>query len=542
MLPGKTYSGLEYAAMAWRRRWVIVISAVVGGYAALIVSSHLHDMYKSETLIQVVPQRVPDSYVQSTVTMRTEDRLNALSQQVLSRTALENLITSTNLYPEERKRLPMQDVVDLMRDEISVEVVTSKAPSQRDQAEAFYVRFSYPERELATKITERLGALFIDMNAKDRGDLAEATDQFLQSQLAETRRQLEVHERKLEQFRERNSGRLPTQLSFNMQAIQSTQLSVQALVESLARDRDRKLMLERLYNDAQSEPAPAPASAVSASPTQQPGEAAPAPSLSSEQQLAAAREGLARLELRLKPEHPDIGRTKRLIAELEKRVADETAAVKTAGTPPKPIAATAEQATRAERLRQMHAEIESLDRQIHFKEAEEQRQRAQLAQYQKRIEEVPSVESEWTSLTRDYDTQAAAYKDLLMKAEQSRVAVQLERRQIGEQFKILDPARPPVRPTGIQRLRVNGGGLAVGLLVGLALAALLEFRDQTFKTTDEVLGVIRLPVLALVPALVSQLDTRRERRRVMLMSGVSVSAVIAAAYGAWAMQLWKFIK
>src|SRR5690349_16345315 len=88
MLPGRTYTPLEYAAMIWRRRWIIVVPTLVFAYAALVVSSRLHDVYKSETLIQVVPQRVPDSYVQSTVTMRTEDRLNALSQQVLSRTAL----------------------------------------------------------------------------------------------------------------------------------------------------------------------------------------------------------------------------------------------------------------------------------------------------------------------------------------------------------------------------------------------------------------------------------------------------------------------
>ena len=539
MLPGKTYSGFEYLSMAWRRRWAIVIPMFLCTYAALIVSSRVRDMYKSETLIQVVPQRVPNSYVQSTVTMRTEDRLNALTQQVLSRTALESLITTMTLYPAERKRLPLQDVVDLMREDISVEVVTSKSQTQRDQAEAFYVRFSYPDRELATKVTERLGGLFIDMNAKDRGDLAQATDQFLQSQLAGTRRALELQERKLEQFRERNSGRLPTQLTYNMQAIQSSQLAVQALVESLARDRDRKLMLERLYNDAQSEPAATPIAPI---PTAQSADPSSPTTLTTDQQLAAAREGLARLELRLKPEHPDITRTKRLISELEKRVAEEATVAKSAVPVSKPIVVSPEQIARAERARQMRAEIESLDRQIQFKEVEEQRQRGQLAEYQKRIEEVPSVESEWTALTRDYDTQAAAYKDLLMKSEQSKVAVELERRQIGEQFKILDPATPPVRPTGIQRLRVNAGGMAVGLMLGLCLAALLEFRDTTFNNNDDVVGVLRLPVLAVVPELVNAGQRRREWQRTIAMSAAGVCVVAAAAYGGWLMALWKFVK
>src|SRR5205085_635772 len=112
----------------------------------------------------------------------------------------------------------------------------------------------------------------------------------------------------------------------------------------------------------------------------------------------------------------------------------------------------------------------------------------------------------------------------------------------GEQFKILDPATPPVRPTGIQRLRVNGGGIAFGLVLGLAIAALLEFRDKTFRSTEDVLGVLKLPVLALVPELIGALERRRARRRTMVLSAASACAVITAAYGAWALQLWKYVK
>jgi polysaccharide chain length determinant protein (PEP-CTERM system associated) len=453
------------------------------------------------------------------------------------------LIVEMGLYQDERERRPMQDVVELMRSNINVDTVASSAP--RRGADAFYVRFSYPDRELATRVTSRLGGLFIDMNARDRGDLAEATDEFLQSQLAETRRSLEDQERKLEEFRQRNSGRLPTQLSFNMQAIQSTQLAVQALVESLARDRDRKLMLERLYNDAQIEP---PIPVVVAPPVQPSiGQTDPTPSsgLPAEQQLAAARDGLARLELRLKPEHPDIARAKRLIEELERRAAPEAengATTTPDGEPAPPVAPTAEQIARADRLRQMRAEIESLDRQVRFKEAEEQRQRELLATYQRRIEEIPGVESEWTALTRDYDTQQAAYKDLLTKSEQSKVAMELERRQIGEQFKVLDPARPPVRPTGVRRLQVNGAGVALGLVLGLALAALLEYRDRTFKRADDIREVIKLPVLAEIPYLATVLDRQLARRTTMLRSAFAVALIGVGCYGVYALQLWKFVK
>jgi protein tyrosine kinase modulator len=543
MLPGKTYTSADYMSMAWRHRWVIVLPLIVGAYAALIVSSRLHDMYQSEMLIQVVPQRVPDAYVRSAVTMRTEDRINALSQQVMSRTALERLMEQMDLYRDERARMPMQDVVELMRAGISVQVVNAPHPNGQE-AEAFYVRFAYRDRDVATRVTDRLGGLFIDLNARDRGDLAEATSNFLQSQLAETRRALEEKERKLEQFRQRNAGRLPTQVGYNMQAIQTTQSAVQALVESLARDRDRKLMLERLYNDAQIDvvtPIQPPSAAIP--PQQQSDPAAPPAGLTTQQQLAVARDALARLELRLKPEHPDIARAKRVIQELEMRASAEPAGVVPGSLGPSVlVASTPEQVARIERVRQMRAEIESLDRQIGFKEKDEQRQRVLLAEYQRRIEEVPGVESEWTALTRDYDTQQAAYKDLLTKSEQSKVGVELERRQIGEQFRVLDSARPPIRPTGMAHLQVNAIGALAGLAVGLALAGLLEFRDTTFRTGDEVRDVLKLPVIAVVPYVTTGPDRRRVRRRRLLTSVVGAMLVVAGGYGIWVLQLWKHLK
>jgi polysaccharide chain length determinant protein (PEP-CTERM system associated) len=532
MLPGRNYTGLDIARMAWRRKWLIVGGLVLGAYSALLVSSQLRDLYQSETLIQVVPQRVPDSYVQSTVTMRTEERLNALSQQVLSRTALEALINEMNLYEERRAHLPMQDVVNQMRQDVRVEPVASRLRPNRE-AEAFYVRFTYTDAIIATRVTERLGGLFIDLNSKDRGQLAQATNDFLDSQLAETRQQ---------QFRQRNAGRLPTQLESNMQAIQNTQLRIQAHMESLARDRDRKLMLERLYSDAEVDLMAAQAARGALPPPPgRPGEAPVA--MSASQHLAAARDALAKLLLRLTPEHPDVVRVRRDIAELEARVAQETPAEKSAegeplATQPPP---TPETAARRERLRQTRAEIDSLARQIAFKEEEEKRLRETLTVYQRRIEEIPGVESEWIALTRDYKTQQETYENLLAKSEQSKVAVELERRQVSQQFRVLDPARPPVRPTGVNRMEVNALGTLAGLMLGVALAALLEFRDRTFHSAQDIQDVLQLPIIAHVPLVLLEGDRVRQRR-LRLTAGVTVLLfVTAGAYGFWALQLWKFV-
>lgn len=539
MLPGKPLTPLDYALMARRRWWVVAASLAVCSFGALVVSSYMPDLYRSDMLMQIVPQRVPDSYVMSTVTLPTGDRIQSLSQQILSRTQLEQLIAEFDLYPEERARLPMQDVVEGMQENIQVEMGPPVSGTRRaDAPDAFHVRFTYRNPDTAARVTQRLGALFADFNARDRGTLADATSEFLEAQLDDARARLEAQEQKLEAFRKKNAGKLPSQLTFNLQSIQSTQLELQALVESLARDRDRKLILERLYADALAEPAPAAATpAASGAPDQAtvPVTASPA------DQLAAARAALARMELRLTPEHPDIIRTKRLIADLEKEVAEEAAEAAAGGTPALPPALTREAQERRERLSEMRAELESLGRQISFKQSEEQRLRDRVADYQGRIEAVPGIESEWLVLTRDYDTLQEAYKDLLTKSESSRVAADLERRQIGEQFRVLDPARVPVTPVGRVRLKTNAIGAALGLFIGLGLVALVEVRDTSFRTEAEVLDVLVLPVLALVPFVETEAHRKRIRRQHVLVSAAVVLAGTAAGYVFWSLQLWKFV-
>jgi protein tyrosine kinase modulator len=525
--------------MAWRRRWFIAVPFALCVYGTLVVSSLLPNMYESETLILIVPQQIPDTFVRSTVTMRTEDRLSALSQQVLSRTALERLIAKFDLYQAERAKRPMQEVVEKLRSQITVEPIRSSS-SQGQGHDAFYIRFKYPNAVLSAKVTEQLGSVFIEQNSLDRGSLAENTDEFLRTQLAEARTRLEDQERKLEQFREQHAGRLPSQLQFNMQAITNAQLQAQALSEALARDRDRKLMLERLYNDYQTETASVVQSPSAAPSAQVGGGAMVGTGGTTKERLASARSSLATLELTRKPEHPDVIRLKHVIEDLEKQDAAESAQH---GGAPSGVASTVspEQMARMERIRQTKAEMESLDRQIGFKEAEQKRLQDTVAEFQQRIEAVPGTETEWTALTRDYDTQQAAYKDLLTKSEQAKVASNLEQRQIGEQFRVLDPPRLPERPISPNRVQISAAGLALGLLCGIAFAALLELRDTTFRTESDVIQVLDLPVVAVVPSLVSAADLAAQRGRQRFFRGMAGAATIAGAYGFWIMKLWRYV-
>jgi polysaccharide chain length determinant protein (PEP-CTERM system associated) len=541
MLPGKKLTPDVILRVLLRRRWLIVTPFFLGVMGSLLYSRTVPDRFESNTLLQVVPQRVPDSYVRSTVTAEAEERIKALSEQVMSRSQLERIIQELNLYPDLRQAMPMEDVVQAMNRSVLIQPIVNRTrwpPS----VDAFRVRFTYTDPVLAQRVVERVARTIIDENSRDRSTLAESTSTFMDSQLADARRRLEEQEKKLKEFRERNSGRLPTQMQTNMQAITNTQMQLQALVESTARDRDRKAMLERLAADAAADLSTSIAAPITPSPAPPQGDptgALPA-SATPAQRLEAARTMLAQLQLKLKPEHPDVIRTKRVVRDLERQVAAEEAQQPLTPNQVPTRPGSADEQRKRESLRQMRAEIDSLGRQIEFKESEERRLRAQMADYQGRLEAVPGLESTWIALTRDYDTLQATYRDLLTKTENSKIAANLEERQIGEQFRIVDPARASQRPISPNRLMISGGGAAIGLGLSLLLLGLLEYGDSTMRTEEDVLGALSLPVLALVPYVSTASDRVREKRKRVALAAAVAVMLLATGGVAWWLELWRY--
>ena len=175
--------------MAWRRKWWILIPTVLISLSVVMWTRTLKDLYRSDTVILVVPQQVPEAYVKSTVTATVADRLQSISQQILSRTRLERIILDLNLYEQERKTGIMEDIVDAMRSSIGVDTV---------RGDSFRVSFTNQDPRVAMRVTERLGSLFIDESLRDREVLAEGTNQFLEAQLEDARRQLIDNEKRLE--------------------------------------------------------------------------------------------------------------------------------------------------------------------------------------------------------------------------------------------------------------------------------------------------------------------------------------------------------
>jgi polysaccharide chain length determinant protein (PEP-CTERM system associated) len=536
MIPGKHYTPEELWRIARRRRWLVLMPFVLVTAGTALVAQFLPDRYRSETVILAVPQQVPKDYVQSTVTSGLQDRLLAINQQILSRTRLEQLVVEFNLYAEKRKTAIMEEVIEQMR---TYDIDVKLGAGRQGSAPTVRVSYTGTDARTAMLVTERLASFFIEENLRDRAAAAEGTNQFLEVQLQEARNRLIDQEKRLEAYRQKNAGQLPSQLDANMQAAQSIQMQLQALAHSISQDGDRRLMLERLLSEAETAPSLLPGTGAT---VPDGGTDAVLVELPVARQLELARAQLRALELRLKPAHPDLTRAKRAVAELERKADAEALrqALSPTGDGASLAGVSPQEYQRQIRLREMQAEREALVRRITAKETEEKRLRQALAGYQAKIAGIPERETELVELTRDYETYQRIYTNLLAKSESARTAADLERRQIGEQFKVLDPARLSERPISPNRTHINSIGALVGLGLGLGLVLLLEYLDRTLRTESDVLDALALPVLALVPRMLSVVDRqrqRRRRRRLRLAAATVVLALVGGSVGAWRLGL-----
>ena len=509
MLPHKTYSPGDIAAIVWRKRAFLIIPLALGIASIPMLAAFVPERYQSETVIMVIPQRVPDTYVKATVTERMEDRLPTISAQILSRSRLERVIREFGLYPQMVAAAPMEDVVEQMRTDI-------KGP-EIEGTERVSFRLGYTSDDAATaqQVTARLASLYLEQNHRDRTNRADSTSQFLEEKLADAERRLIEHERKREEYNRRYAGQLPSQLTGNFQVIQNTQQQLQNIGDAINKARDRRLLYEQQLADAQM---PLPVAAVPASPENQ----------SAAQRLDTARADLDSARRKYKDGHPSIAGLERTVRQWEEKAAEEARLNADESTRLRRGPSVAE-VERQRRISQLQTELKIIDGQIATSQAEEKRLEGMLATYQSNVAALPSRESELVELDRGYEVLKATHASLLLKREDSKIAADLERGQIGEQFNVIDKASFPERPHNqMRRLQLMAAAPLGGLLLGMLFVGLVELRDSTFRTEQEVERALKLPVLALVPVIVTDAQRKTEARRRIALDATTATVLLGA--------------
>ena len=514
MIPGKRYSPDELLSLVWSRRRLVIVSTLLVAVTVYGISLFVPNRYQSETLVLIVPQKVPNEVVVPTNTSPIEARLNSISQQILSRSSLEAFITQYNLYPRLRGEESIDSLVLRMRDDIKVEVV---------KGDSFRVRYTSEDPQTAQLMATQLAAAYITENVTDRDTANKKTTAFLKTELSDAKIRLEQQEHKLEEYRLRHSGELPTQFSANQDALSNARIQLRAAGESITRARERRVAIDSEIAHLTEERIPP---AIVSAPV-----SADAPGATVEQQLVAARAKFAEVSVKFTPEHPDWRAAARKVKELEADLARINAS-----TPTQPgasaVVATVDPAesARQNRLRQLRLDLASIDRQIASEQGEELRLRGDVALLQRRLDSTPTRETELVALTRDYETIKDIYTSLLMRSENSKLAEKLEEQKVAEQFKVLDPAKVPERPVSPNRLRLTIVGAFAGLCLALGFIAFGEFRDGSLRTEDDITICIGLPVIAVIPVLSQEAAANRGRvkRLVGALTGAA-SALVAAA-------------
>ena len=497
----------KYLNMVIRRKWIVIFVALPILTAGIIYCLITPKIYKTYTAVVVVPQRVPESYVVPTVTGDISQRIRTIMQQVTSRTNLEKVIQEFDLYPGARKQMPMEKVVEMMRKRIDVSIPKTRV------IDSFTLSYEGKNPVLIAEVLNYLSNIFIEENIRQREKQAMNTANFLNAELDKIYQKLVARENALKQYKIEHMGELPEQLPSNNAMLERLQSEYETLQESIRRAEDRKLMLssQRMSRVPEAE-----------------GQAGHAPVPTT---LSGLKARLETLQSRYTSKHPDVVEIKKRIAELEREQQKGNSDAKS-----REVASSGNSVLDSE----IAFQIRSIETDIRHMKSDSANIREQIAMYKQRIENTPKREQELMDLTRDYDNLRQTYDSLLTRKIQAEEAAALERRQQGEQFRVIDPARVPevpVRPQ-VPRVLLIAFALAAGAGVGAALG--LELLQQKFYDPDDVEKALGLPVIAFVPLILTDEEKRKIVRREILLGvtagmGYTVVAgllVLLMKYGA----------
>ena len=498
--PQRSFNIHYYIDILLRRLWYTLIPMGIIFMGAVLYAFFSPKLYLASTLILVTPQKVPEAFIKPTVTSSIEDRLHSIAQEIMSRTRLEQIISEFRLYPKESKSLSKEEVVELMRKNIQVEYKGVSGNSRSQKTEGYFtISYIGEIPEIVTMVTNKLASLFIEENLKFREQQAQGTVEFLTSELNSTKGKLDEQEEVITNYKKQHLNELPEQREANLKMLEQLQLQHQRISESLGKAEDRKIILQNQLSHQQTV-----GSSITNMEESKEGTSAPSPLAGpwanpNERQLYLLKTQLEELQAKYTPKHPDIVITKKKIAELEKKVQDSEGQGNSSertkpGKSMDPIQAQS-RLLQEERKNQLLA----TDLEIRKLKNEDGKLKTMVAEYQARIEKTPIRELALSALSRDYKNTYETYQTLTKKNVESQQAENMERRQKGEQFRVVDPARIPEKPFKPDIPKILLIGLLLGVGVGLGMAFIREQMDRSFRDAEDLYVTLGIKVLANIP-------------------------------------------
>ena len=482
MVGNNSISAADIKRVLRRRWWILPLTTIFLGGLGLAAAMILPKKYTSQTMVLVEQPTVSSKLVEPVITVDLNRRLESMQQQILSRSRLEPVIEKLGLYPNERGKVHMEDLVDRLRSSVKITPLEPMAGTQNRQLPGFYINVTFNNGQLAQQICTEITSMFLEENARKRIQETGQTMDFLQQALNEAKKKLDDQDAKLAAFKQSHPYELPDEEQTNLSLLTGMNTQLESNTQSLSRAQQEKTLTESLLAQQESTWNQS-TSTNGVNPD------------SLDQQLTALQDQLVSLEARYTPQHPDVLKTQHAIEELKKRMEEQQKAGVPTSKAPKPSAVEPPQ------LQQLRARVRQEDLNIADLTKAQAKIQNDIRVLQGRVQASPVVEQEFKDLTRDYQTASENYNDLLKKHNTSELAGVLENKQESENFNIFDPPSLPNQPSFPDKFLFVSGGLGGGLALGLAILYLIAFLDKSLHTERDVEVGLKLPLLVSIPAL-----------------------------------------
>jgi len=469
-----------------RGRWWILLTGALVTVATVVVVYKLPNKYSSEATLEIVQPQVSPSYVQPTSLASAEDSVKAMSRVVLSRSRLVPIVNEFGLYSKERAGMSDENLADLMRKGVAVEPV-DQLPG-RSEFTAFKISFSAENPQLAQAVTSRLTSVFIEEHLKARESISSMTTKFLEEQLDAARKRAADLEGRQRAFQMQYLGELPDQQQANFGLLTSLETQLQ-------KDLSDDTRLEQDTATIQG---------------------------SLKENLARLQAERSTLLSRFTPRHPEVLKKDQDIAKVQSILNHVNGGGDLNRNDPT-FATDANVTALLNRVDTNQRDKERLAQ-------EEKRLRAEISQYQSKLNLAPVRQDQLSGILRDRDLYLQEIRDLQSKLIQAQQASKVETEQEGQQFRLVDPPTLPGAPASPKRLKISLGGAAAGIGLGLALAFLIDMRNTSFRDEKAMIRQLGLPWVMGVPVLETEKEERRHRWITVLewIGGtVAASAIVA---------------
>jgi succinoglycan biosynthesis transport protein ExoP len=500
---------IQYYLGIVRRRHLHFLIALFAGWVVVWgLSWVLPPKYQSSTLILVEQPTMPKDYVTPNVNDDLQERLQSITQQILSRTRLLHIIDQFGLYASDHTQRTPDEKVELMRKDIKIDLVRNG----RNQISSFNICFTSRNPRLAQQVTSELSNLFISENLQARQHQSEDTTNFLEAQLEAARASLSEQEDKVRAFKGQHAGEMPGQLASNLQILSGLQSQLRTEEDALNAAKQQHVYLQTMVDQYR---------ALQGQGKGKGGVLVGGELSALDQELDRLTAQLADLKARYTDQHPDVRKVKEQIAETEKNREQLLAEMKASSAQPASSDASSlsvqnADPSQAPMLAQVQSQLKSNQIELSNREHAVADLKDRIEAYQVRLNQEPIREQQLADLTRGYDQSKANYDELLKKKNESAMATKMELLQQGERFRIMDPPSLPQKPEFPNRLTFCALGVGLGVLLGAAVAGAFELLDKRLHTVEEIRDLVPAEVICEIPAILNSSDAQIEKRKLWL--------------------------